>query len=102
MMKCETGFGTYEVELRVSKYRNNGNLAVMLWSPTEGPFATITVNLCKLPAGYAYLDTNNCPWVEGFVKRYGLAEDANASGCSGYCVYPLYKFNMDKLPEAEV
>ena len=39
-MKCVTDFGTYDVNMHKTSYRNNGNLAIVLDSPTEGPFAT--------------------------------------------------------------
>lgn len=101
-MKCVTDFGTYDVNIHKTLYRDNGNLAIVLDSPTEGPFATLTVNLVnygKLPEGYAFLDTNNCPWAERFVKLNELGEDTGLSGASGYCTYPLYKFDMQKLRE---
>ena len=100
-MKCVTDFGTYDVTLRKTSYKNNNNLAIALDSPTEGPFAVITVNIHELPEGYAFVDTNNCPWAEKFIKDHGLGEFANAVGHSGYCTYPLYKFDMEKLAEME-
>lgn len=96
-MKCVTDFGTYDVDIFVSRYCDNGNLALQLISPTEGPFATLTVNLGKLEKGYAYVDTNNCPWAETFIREHKLGEPMGATKASGYCVYPLYVFDMDKL-----
>lgn len=100
-MKCVTDFGTYDVNVCTSSYANNGNLAVLLDSPTEGPFATITVNLGKLPKGFAYVDTNNCPWAETFIKENKLGTFAGATRQSGYCIYPLYKFDLTKLPKGD-
>ena len=100
-MKCVTDFGTYDVNMHKTSYRNNGNLAIVLDSPTEGPFATLTVNLDgpKLPTNYAYVDTNNCPWAEQFIKHRNLGKPTGMVGYSGYCTYPLYEFDMSKLGE---
>ena len=62
--KVETDFGTYEVELGVSEYRNNGSLAIQLIDAKEyEPFASLTVNIDEEGAGKetAYVDINNCP-----------------------------------------
>lgn len=101
-MKCVTDFGVYDVTVSTSTYSNNGNLAILLTSPTEGPFATLSVNLHKLPEGYAYVDTNNCPWAEEFINEYKLGEPTGGSARSGYCIYPLYKFDLSKLQDGEV
>ena len=100
-MRCITDFGTYEVNISRSTYRNNGNLAIILDSPTEGPFATLTVNLDgpKLSKNYAFVDTNNCPWAEAFIKEHGLGKPTGTVGYSGYCQYPLYEFDLSKLGE---
>lgn len=102
MMKCVTDFGIYDVEIEVASYRNNSNLAILLNSPTEGPFATLTVNLGELEEGYAFVDMNNCPWAETFIRENELGEFTGTSRLSGYCVYPLYKFDMSKLEEYRV
>lgn len=99
-MKCVTDFGTYDVNTRRTSYCNNGGLAIVLDSPTEGPFATLTVNLeSKLPANYAFVDTNNCPWAEQFIREHKLGKPTGMVGYSGYCTYPLYEFDMSKLGE---
>lgn len=47
--------------------------------------------------GEAYLDTNNFPEGVQLVKKYKLAEPTGEYGQSGFCTYPLYKFDMKKL-----
>lgn len=91
-MIIKTPYGNYEnVEMTKGKYMN-GNLAIQLWND-EGQVATLTVNLSqKLPAGYAYVDTNNCPWAEEFIKEYGLGKATGLYESSGWCTYPLYDF----------
>ena len=98
LYKVKTDFGEYEVELRAMEYYANKNLAIEMFSPTEGPFARLTVNLGdKLKDGFAYVDTNNCPWAEDFIVENGLGKDTGVIGRSGYCMYPLYEFNMEVL-----
>ena len=94
-MKVKTPFGTYKVTMEKSSYHNNGNLAIRLYC-SEGPFATLTVNLEKLPKGYAYVDTNNCPWAESFISENNLGRFTGEYGFSGFCSYPLYNFNPKK------
>ena len=89
-MKARTYFGTYDVEMTKSSYSNNGNLALQLWEE-DGPFATLSVNLSKLNNEHlVYLDTNNCPWAEDFVKENNLGYPMAAEAISGFCSYPLY------------
>ena len=93
----------YKVTVEKATYAENGNLALKmrgfdkkygLWEP----FATLTVNLSKkLPANRAYVDTNNCPWAEEFIEENGLGEFCGSFGFSGYCMYPLYEFDMEVL-----
>ena len=79
-------------------YRNNGNLAIRLMTYEGEPWATLTVNLDrKLQEDLAYVDTNNCPWAEEFIEKYKLGEHTGSYGNSGYCIYPLYKFDPTKL-----
>ena len=91
--------GDIEVNVTSARYLNN-NYAVRLTETDGMPFATITVNLGdKLPDGYAYLDTNNCPWAEEFVTENDLAEFVGGYATSGFCIYPLYKFDTNKITE---
>lgn len=89
---------TYKVYPVVEKYRN-GRLAIELIDPKEGPFADLTVNLVNepCPKNCAYLDTNNFPQGEDFVKKNKLGKFTGMYGMSGYCTYPLYEFDMDAL-----
>jgi len=87
-----------EVRINKTKYYN-GNLAITLDCYDEEygfwePYGNLTVNFEEiLPEGYAYVDVNNMPSAEGFIKEYELGEFADKLKTSGYCVYPLYKFN---------
>lgn len=96
--KVETWFGTYDVFCTTEKYQRPNNLAIQLWEPEEGPFATLTVNLGrKLPENQAFVDTNNCPWAEQFIAQNELGVPVGDFGFSGYCAYPLYEFNLERM-----
>lgn len=68
------------------------------------PYAVVTVNLpskfgvCEVIGikNAAYMDTNNCPWVDELVKM-GVAIDTGFTRESGWCTYPLYKFDEEWL-----
>lgn len=102
---------TTPVTVRFTKYSNNNTLAVQLICAKApwAPYATITVNLGGSGnpfAGmqsdkHAFVDTNNCPWVEDFLKENHIAENTRISMPSGFCMYPLYKFNKETCFEQE-
>ena len=100
-MKVKTDFGTYDVRIKMSEYRHGGGLAVLLEELDGAPFATLTVNLDNHPTAgaYAYVDINNCPWAMAFIEQYELGTYTGMLGYSGYCQYPLYEFDLDKLLE---
>lgn len=94
-----TSYGhRYKVFLEIGKYRND-RLAIELIDVRDGPFAVLTVNLVneQCPKNCAYLDTNNFPQGEEFVKKHKLGKPTGYYGRSGYCMYPLYKFDMAAL-----
>ena len=93
----------YPVILKLMNYLN-GNLAIMLQTKgEEGPesFAVITVNFPTelLPPNQAYLDTNNVPGIEQFVKENGLGKPMYQHHVSGFCTYPLYEFDLFRCLE---
>ena len=100
-------YGTkHRLAIYIDKYISNGNLAILLLEKVDGhyePFADLTTNTGLLmPAdNFAVVDTNNCSWAERLIERYGLGEFESVT-CSGYCRYPVYSFNMDKLKEYEI
>ena len=105
-MKYRTPFSEYDVTLKRSTYQTNKTLAVCMFDETDGsPVATITVNIddlfVKANAEEAFVDTNNCPGIEQFLIENDIAEPVGIYGMSGYCTYPLYRFNIDKIPVME-
>ena len=69
------------------------------------PYADVTVNLNfgdeKLPINQGYLDTNNMPELEKFITENKLGKFTGLVKQSGFCTYPLYEFDMDRVREFE-
>ena len=87
----------YNLFLVVENYADNDNIAIALCGTDIGIFASLTVNVCSLPKGYACIDTNNFPEAIDLIKEYNLGEFTNHSVPSGYCTYPIYKLNMENI-----
>ena len=88
-----------EVKLEIAHYQTTGNLAIKMICVDDGePFATLTVNFDeKLPENCGYIDTNNLRQAFDFCLLNKLAEFVYTFRQSGYCSYPLMKFNMDEV-----
>lgn len=91
-----------EVKLSIAHYQNNGNLAIQMICVNgeyeNEPFAFLTVNLNeKLPENCAYIDINNLRQAFDFCLLNKLAEFDYSFKQSGYCSYPLMRFNMDEI-----
>lgn len=96
-MKIKQFGKEYEVTVHKAKYYD-GNLAIFLNCKSGEPYGNITVNLCeRLLPDTAYVDTNNMPDAERFITQNGLGEFAGKIKRSGFCNYPLYRFNLDKF-----
>ena len=85
------------------KYADNKTLAVYLYTEDMEPYADITVNIENGIADYemAYVDVNNFPWAEAFIKENGIGKPMGVVGRSGFCTYPLYFFNLDMMTQYE-
>ena len=97
-MTVNTDFGIYECTPVVRQY-GNGHIAIQLFCD-EGPFATLTTNIDGIEEfedDCSCLDTNNCPWAEEFVRDYDLGYFEGVYLYSGYCSYPVYRFNRDEI-----
>lgn len=92
-----------ECYLKVSNYANNGNMAVMLMVAEEALqdalYGVATVNLHPVDDDYGFLDYNNMPLITGIFERLGIAKPTGIKAQSGYCSYPLYRFDMNVLRE---
>ena len=98
-----TSFGKiYSVTPHITGYCDNDSLAIQLLCDNYEPFATLTVNLDA--SGYcakdcAFVDTNNCPWAGTFIRENKLGTPTGRYGRSGFCTYPEYRFDLEKLRE---
>ena len=104
-LEMESRFsGKVTLELEINSYMDNNRLYIGLVEVGgEYPehFADLTVNIsAPCPDYCGYVDTNNCPELEGFIEKHGLGEFTGLMGGSGFCSYPLYLFNPEKLREA--
>lgn len=100
-MKYKSDFGEYEVKVQLNTYQNNGTLAIMLFEPGEGPFTSLTVNIEDsnryASESKAFVDTNNNPEAIAFIEENKLGQFTGITGNSGFCTYPLYEFDLNKL-----
>lgn len=99
-----------KLQLVKSKYTNNGRIAIGTLCVTNAgiePYSNITVNLVDetIPLdteeiAYGFVDTNNWPEAEEFIKKFNLGEATMFEGHSGYCTYPLYRFDKKLVEES--
>ena len=100
-MTVKTQFRTYkDCWLQIDHYLADSSLVIDIVNPDDH-IARITTCLDRLTVheDEAYVDTNNCPWAEDFIKEYRLGDDTWIREQSGFCTYPLYKFDMDRIKE---
>lgn len=88
----------YHVYPIKQQYRND-KLAVLLVTTEGEELAVITVNLpdVKLNKSCAHIDTNNAPWAVRFLNETKIAQHTGEFDVSGYCMYPVFKFDESKL-----
>lgn len=96
--------GQEKVAVTVNTYETGKNLYVGLLCLNENgipeePYANLTVNLPGYELGpyEAFIDTNNFPIAEMFLKDNELASYTGYEAASGFCIYPVYSFDRDKL-----
>lgn len=95
--------GEYELKVHLAEY-TNGRLAVILVDVNSGElYGLVTVNLPDSTIqgkDTSYLDTNNSQdLIDKFVEL-GLVKILDSYKYrSGWCTYPLGKFNLEKLKE---
>ena len=82
-------------------------LGIELYSYDEDgfkePYATLTVNFGEFIGAKdcAYIDTNNNSFTDQLLQM-GFCQDTGFTKQSGFCVYPLWKFDRDFLKEIDV
>lgn len=113
MFEYKTPYASYkDCMLSISHYTNEPLcMALNIYNGIDGPITTVTVNLGHdignnsiMLWNQAFIDVNNNPNILEWIEENGLAEPVIRFGeqviaCSGFCEYPLYVFNEDKLKE---
>lgn len=87
--------------LKTAKYFNK-NLAIMIYLDTRELFGTLTTNICPLEEDEAAIDINNFPEAEEVIYNYHLGENTGKTIKSGFCEYPIYKFNLKEVSKYSV
>lgn len=103
-MKTFKFYGADDCYLERDSYAYDGGLYLAIHSLSEGPMAHLTVNLVDnflslLGPDIAYLNVNNIPCGSELVERLGIGVNLYAYRTSGFCTYPLYKFDLQKIDE---
>ena len=113
MFEYKTPYASYkDCMLSISHYTNEPLcMALNIYNDIDGPITTVTVNLGHdignnsiMLWNQAFIDVNNNPNILEWIEENDLAEPVIRFGeqviaCSGFCEYPLYVFNEDKLKE---
>ena len=83
-----------KVRLQKEEYRNNGTLAVALYTEDDELYDVITTNLNDLMQSdsMAFLDENNHTGIGKWLVKNCLAYPLDYHRQSGFCTYPLYTF----------
>ena len=65
-------------------------------------FGDVTVNITKMQPFMACIDVNNNgEKIVDFLVENGFGEPAGRALPSGFCMYPVFRFNPEKLREAD-
>ena len=94
----------YPMTFEVKNYSNNGNLYVGLITHHEGfpePWQNLTINLnipCKANCAFIDINNNGMQILDWLVDN-GLGRILAREKVSGFCVYPEFEFDMEKLME---
>ena len=89
-----------ELHIVVSQYTSNDRLYVGFLEKDGEIYGDITVNLKEsdnLPDDMAYVDVNNMFQITAIINNYRLGKYMGEVAKSGFCEYPLYKFDMEEL-----
>lgn len=100
-------YGDYTLRPWLNKYANNNQLALGFDYYVEGDdsweaFSMATINVGTVPYLYGCIDTNdNGTRMVKFLEENGFGQDTGYFMSSGFCQYPIFKFNEEKLKEID-
>ncbi len=91
MKKRKLTYHGRPVMVKAESYRNNNTLALTL-NYEDGDRDVVTVNLNShfQSDSMAFLDSNNYPDIEEWIRKNNLGLSMNLTQQSGFCEYPLY------------
>jgi hypothetical protein len=97
-------YESWQVELKAFHYANNDNIGLQLYIEDE-PYATVSVNIERLPAYEFCVDVNNFPAGMELLYINHIACPAKRKNLlrSGFCVYPVWVLEgslLDGVQEA--
>lgn len=88
--------------LELNTYAVNKRPALSVWSEEDGPIANLTVNVRGI-RNYAgdcsAVDVNNAPWAPALINKLQIGKPTGHYVTSGYCAYPVYKFDLERIAE---
>ena len=96
----EIKFGEHRIQLVLDRYNYYNNLYIGLICE-EGPFCDLTTNIEALPEGFAAVDVNNFSEAREFIEKNNLGQNTSKVIHSGYCTYPIYKFDIHECKKYE-
>ena len=101
----KTEYATYSnCILEVNRYANNDHIAISIFSLDEGPIAGLTVNIDGIErrdADCACVDVNNFPEAIRVIQELGIGKYLGYELVAGWCSYPVYEFDLNKIEEYE-
>lgn len=103
MFDVKTDFTTYKnCHFVTSQYITDDNLAIIILDTKGMGVATITkcLNDISIKPNESYVDVNNCPWAIDLIQSLGVGKLTGKERKSGYCTYPVVKFDLEKLENA--
>ena len=92
---------TYRLGLYKTTYTNNDNLAIVVMDEdSQEQFTVLTVNIMDLPENnMAAIDMNNNADLAVAVEKAGFFTHTGMDIPSGFCIYPICIFNLDRIPD---
>lgn len=100
-IKFEFYGDTYRLGLYKTTYTNNDNLAIVVMDEdSQEQFTVLTVNIMDLPENnMAAIDMNNNADLAVAVEKAGFFTHTGIDIPSGFCMYPICVFNLDRIPD---
>ena len=94
-----TEFGTYvNCYLVLRNYSVDDSLCLQVVND-EGFVCILTVFTGQWGVDMQTVDVNNCPFAPKLIDDLGIGIDTLRRCKSGFCEYPVYIFNLEKIRE---